>query len=268
MISTRKTPASTIIVSLTTISGRLNEIEQVLQSLNRQTIKPDAIRLYLSEEPFLFDEGVKPDQLPEFLSKMIKRGDCEVMFTRNTGPYRKLLPCLEEHFGSRTVIVTADDDTIYPPDWIANLLRLDNSDEPGSIVAYGARVIESEGPTLLPYVDWKHGRSENLFRNFPVGKYGVLYRANLFDERVLSPKYLDLCASNDDIWFKIAAFANGVGAKVWEESLSALRETFDRPYSESKEALYTINSSRNLALARTVLEYFGLSEAQFVSRIS
>ena len=88
-----------VYISITSIYQRQSELVVTLNSIISQTVIPDGIFLYLSEDPYLLDSGFKnktitDKQLNQFIESnpLIK-----IIWTKNTGPYRKLLPLLEEN---------------------------------------------------------------------------------------------------------------------------------------------------------------------------
>ena len=95
-----------IIVSLTTHGRRIYEVYLAIESIMQGSRKPDRIVLWLSSDI----QGVS---LPLTLLKQMKRG-LIVKFTEDIGPYTKLVPALTEYPDS--VIVTIDDDILYPYD--------------------------------------------------------------------------------------------------------------------------------------------------------
>ena len=113
-----------LIVSLTSIKSRIVYLERVVRSILSQSRAPDRVVLHLSEEPYLQDGGVPQETLPTGLLTLEQAGLLEIRYVANIGPYRKLLPILRAEWEANCVIVTADDDTIYPPLARRNVRRL------------------------------------------------------------------------------------------------------------------------------------------------
>lgn len=93
-----------VVVSLTTIPGRVNLLQRTLASLQRQTCPPDAIYLWLPEP--LFAGG--PSTLPSMDGVIATSGP-------DPGPAMKLLPVLDRELDPETCVITVDDDIEYPP---------------------------------------------------------------------------------------------------------------------------------------------------------
>lgn len=197
------TTAEPITISLTTIRARLGTLHLTLESLARQNYPNLTIRIYVSRDPFLLDEGI--DSLPEACMRVIEahRPRIELHFVRNIGSYRKLVPLLEERLGESSLVVTADDDTLYPPNWVSDLYfhyRLNNC-----IVCYRGHQMAYDDSGWLDYRTWMR-RSPSASRsvlNLPTGKDGVLYNTIFLHPDVLDmERGAALARTVDDLWFK------------------------------------------------------------------
>ncbi|MFQ8432550.1 glycosyltransferase family A protein [Amaricoccus sp. W119] len=198
-----------ITISLTSISGRLPSLAATLGSLLGQDYPDFLIRLYLSHEPFLLDEGVRVP--PPDLEALATADDrIEIRFVPNIGPYRKILPFLAETAGRRCLVATADDDTIYPADWLSGLYRAFR--EHHCVVCYRGHFMRREGTRFAPYRNWMRNavpRNPDLF-NLPTGKDGVLYDTAQFHPDVLDhATALRLAPTADDLWLKWHYSATG-----------------------------------------------------------
>ncbi len=191
-----------ITISLTSISGRLPALTGTLNSLLRQDYPNFLIRLYLSHEPYLLDEGVRMP--PEEIVALARRDDrLEIRFVPNIGPYRKILPFLAETVGRRCLVATADDDTLYPADWLSGLHRAFR--DYNCVVCYRGHHMRREGAQFAQYRQWMRNvvpRNPDLF-NLPTGKDGVLYDTSYFNSGVLDYVLaLRLAPTADDLWLK------------------------------------------------------------------
>ena len=120
-----------VIVTLTTIPSRLNNIAEVIFSIIKQSVKPDEIVLSLPRkslrEPMLNkDPYVISDKLAFFLKKF----NITVHRIENDyGPATKLLGLLERELAknhdkeTEPLIITVDDDKIYDKDTLKVLLE-------------------------------------------------------------------------------------------------------------------------------------------------
>lgn len=206
-----------VYVSITSIYQRQSALIATLNSIINQTMKPDRIFLYLSEEPYLLDSGFKDKTISnKQLSSIIESNSLiEVVWTKNTGPYRKLLPLLEEKFNEDCLIITIDDDTQYNNTIIETYVNLFNAHQ----CQIGARA------TLM---DLKIAKDNNYggpphyevsaINNFNTGKGGILYHPSFFhkfnDIIFNNEIYNKLCSTNDDIWFNCLRMCSDVSCYV------------------------------------------------------
>lgn len=205
----------TIDISLTSISSRMATVCQTLRSLLAQSYDDLRIHLHLSREPFLLDKGVP--ELPEELAQLQREsaGRLRIVYCRNIGPYRKLLPYLHEHWGQSRLVVTADDDTIYPADWLAGLVA--GYDLYRCVVAYRGHRIGLTQDGFANYRSWMKSRIEVNPSPLilPTGKDGILYDTAFFPINVLNVEdALRLAPTADDLWFRWNLALNGVGVYV------------------------------------------------------
>ena len=192
------------IVSVTSTAKRLPMLYFTLKSLERQSVKADEIRVNLSREPYLQDEGISGDVY--WLEEM-----ANVCFVENSGPYRKLLPTLAEAAtGDR--IITIDDDVLYGANWLELLLK--TSDEfPDSIVAGTTRAFsKNRKGNYANYHRWSYCYSEACSIDLvPIGVGGVVYRKELMDtEFLFDENYRVFAPKTDDLWFKACTMKKGI----------------------------------------------------------
>lgn len=105
-----------LIVSLTSYPERINTVSQAINTLLQQTLKPDKLILWLANEQF----PNKELDLPADLLKLKELG-LEINWCEDLKSYKKLIPSL--HLFPDDIIVTADDDLYYQPDWLESLYK-------------------------------------------------------------------------------------------------------------------------------------------------
>jgi len=96
-----------ICVSITTIPERLNNVHKSVESLLKQTKKPDKIFINIPNKYRRFKEIVKKDQIPKFNDESVIVNRCE-----DFGPGTKLLGSIDK-INKNSLIILADDDHIY-----------------------------------------------------------------------------------------------------------------------------------------------------------
>ncbi|APF20152.1 putative glycosyltransferase [Caldithrix abyssi DSM 13497] len=192
-----------IIVSFTTIKERIKNIYLVIESIAQQTMKPDKIVLWLSKKDF------QDDNLPITLKWMMQRG-LEVRYVEDIGPHTKLLYALKEF--ENYLIITIDDDIIYPIDLIENLYNT-HKNYPKAICCNAAMLIKKDKKgNFLPYNEWPTITDRFMISDYllPLGVDGVLYPSNSLDNMVFKQNLIKkLCPKADDIWFKIMSLKKG-----------------------------------------------------------
>lgn len=221
-----------LIVSITTIPERIGKVHIVIDSLLRQSLKPDRLILWLNECNEPGRPRVSRQTLPESLTRLERRG-LTIEWCCNIGPYCKLIPALRMF--PAALIATADDDVFYPFDWLKTLYEA-YVDEPRFIHCHRAHMMKCDASgELLPYRKWDYfapniqGPDPMLF---PTGVGGVLYApGHLHPDVTNEAIFMKLCPKADDVWLKAMAVANGTMCKkVAKESarLYSVRYRNDR----------------------------------------
>ena len=246
----KRTPP--LIVSLTTYEPRIGKVHLCIESLLRQDLKPDAIFLWLADD-------LPPELVSSALRRQERRG-LQIRFHANLRSFMKIVPTLEEY--PDAVIVTCDDDMIYPHDWLDGLYR-SYVEEPEYIHCHRAHLITrlTDGE-IEDYERWEYlapgvqGPSNLLF---PTGVGGVLYPpGSLADECTDAEIFLALCPTQDDVWLKAMAVRQGTLAK----KVAPDSREFETIRGTQKQALSYINTGeggRNDAQVRAVFERYGIN---------
>ncbi len=185
-----------IVVSLTSIPERMHLVHLCIESLLNQSLKPDYLNLWLPES-----EQVNSDTLPRKLRDQQERG-LTIDFVRDIGSYTKLLYSLKRF--RHAVIVTADDDTIYPSTWLEGLYTSHLLNK-NSIICYrGTLITGIKDRGIDQYSQWpEYNSQQSNLSLFPTGKDGILYPPfSLHDEVFNEPVFREICPTGDDIWFK------------------------------------------------------------------
>ncbi|NMH60191.1 glycosyltransferase [Alteromonas ponticola] len=232
---------SSLIISLTTIHSRVDKIHLVIESLlNQQTSIDFEVRLYISDEAYLLDKGI--NNIPDTLQRVAKNSDgrFNVFYTQNIGPYRKFLPLLKEYFADKidfTYLVTVDDDTVYPDNWLQGLIEANQKHN--CVVAYRGRQLVCDEESVMPYNTWIHSDSTVLqpsLKTVGTGKDGILYRPEYFHPDIVDiEQALAACNHADDLWLKVHTAINGVPSVLLAESLE---EAFQDLGEEDDNTLY------------------------------
>lgn len=122
---------SDIIVSFTTWPAREIFVKDMLLSLSKQTVKPDKIICWLSNEEY---NGIIPDSLKECLKNNLLT---EVQFVNKNTYGHKRYNIFKKYFNSYVILV--DDDLYYPSTYIETMLT-NAKKYPGCVSCYYSRI--------------------------------------------------------------------------------------------------------------------------------
>jgi hypothetical protein len=224
-----------VFVSITTISSRIEQISGTLRSILNQSYSAFNLSLLVSKEPYLLDRGIS--EIPRALVEL-SRADprLSIGYVRNIGPYRKLLPMLTT--GRRSIIVTADDDTIYGPDWLAGLVEAYNRYR--CVICYRGHLMSATGGKFDGYRKWMNNKMPlgADLRILPTGKDGILYDTVHFHENVLNWRdAIQVAPTADDLWFKWHTAA--VGVPVLALNTDYRTSSFETTIGSDSPSLYS-----------------------------
>lgn len=220
-----------IIVSLTSYDKRIHDVKYTIYSLLNQTFPPDN---------WFF--GLTIDW-------------CE-----NLRSYKKLIPALEKY--PDDIIVTADDDSFYRPDWL-KILYDAHSENPDCIVAHRAHRIrlDTRG-NLFPYVQWQfeiksfNGSRFERYSNFSTGAGGILYSKKFFHGDISRRELLkEVAPFADDIWFWAMTVLNGTKILIPTAAQSKLIYV-DIDTQINGETLWAKNKTQNDVQLKQVIEKY------------
>lgn len=188
-----------VVVSMTSYGRRLNTVTPAaIASLLNQSVMPDKIVLWIGHG----------EKITAKIKKLMEYG-LEVKYTEDIRSYTKLIPALREYPNS--CIVTVDDDIVYPPYLIKDLVDA-HKKKPNAVISHRARKIIIEDGVHVQYNNWPI--LDNIKKStlvLPTGVGGVLYPPSTFDERVFDQKvFLDIAPNVDDLWFWAASELLGV----------------------------------------------------------
>jgi hypothetical protein len=190
------------VVSLTTYGKRINSVYLAIESIAEGSLLPSRAILWLDDEA-----GFK--NRPESLRRLENRG-LEIFLTENYGPHKKYYPYVKTTDSFSTPLVTADDDCLYPRNWLHRLAESFN-ENPSVVSCYRAHVIKLQGKAIAPYGDWTPCRSSQpRFYHFATGCSGCIYAPNLL--RVFKAGgegFRTVCPRNDDFWLHVQALRAG-----------------------------------------------------------
>jgi hypothetical protein len=243
-----------IIVSLTTHGKRIHDVHLTIESLLNQTHKPNKVTLWLAEDEF------NERTIPLLLKRQQTRG-LEIVYCEDLKSYTKLIPALGKY--PDHIIITVDDDVLYPFNLIENLYKAYLEDRRCVYYARGHKMTWGDKHQLRNYRDWiwDYKGEEKSMLHFPTGCGGVLYPPQCFHKDILrNDLFLKLAPTADDVWFKAMTLLQGYPCK---------RIVSGDKYIDTKKhqdiALYHINNTNNNEnmndiSIRQVFNYYNLWE--------
>lgn len=203
-------PRSDVTVGLTTIPSRAPHLVPTVKSLLNQTVLPRRVVVHIPDESRR--EGTPYEVPPDLLGLEV----VEVVRGRDWGPATKILPLLTSAPPDAR-IVSVDDDRIYRPHFLEDLVAASDADPDAAVGCCGLRVpldgVDRRKGLLGRTVDGlRFGRGvslrgSRLKKPLPVdvlhGYGGVLLRPRFFDLATLAD--MDgappAAWTEDDTWF-------------------------------------------------------------------
>lgn len=234
-----------VYISLTTISSRIGGVYRVLENIFTGPIVPDRVFLVISHDSFLADKGIPKEMVPQELIELGKKYPLSIVYTKNIGPHRKLLPVLDRFWFDDVIIITMDDEYRegdYLRTYLSQLMKYYLHSTRDAVVALrGRRVglchrtsqkhmmlpthaaaepqhLADRHLDYLPYSSWSvvppiYSESgmlpaTGLMLVLGTGVGGVLYRPRFLHEIIFDEGFRNATATADDITFRLAAMAN------------------------------------------------------------
>lgn len=200
LCSIEKQKAQNVVVSLTSFPERINEVELSIKSLIHQTVRPEKIILWLAKKQF---ENVKiPSNLRNLCQYGLEICFCEEDILAHKKYYYSMLEYPEK------VIITYDDDLIYPEDSIENLLNAHKSNPNAIVCNRGREIVITKKGDIAPYKYWDtYGKilaGTPSYRIMASTGAGTLYPAGCMPEQTFDiNKIKKLALTADDLWMKV-----------------------------------------------------------------
>ncbi|KAJ3100326.1 hypothetical protein HDU97_002366 [Phlyctochytrium planicorne] len=194
-----------VVASMSTFGKRIDRIEQTVESLYKQTWRPEVLYLHVPKEVkrIQVDDVMRP--LVKVLEKKYK-GWLKVTRPDDYGPSTKLLGTLLVEKDPNTIIVTIDDDQIYHHGMI-------------NALAEAAQAHPDAAPCFICET-WPKGAERPFYAKpgecFGWGNAfaGLAYRVRFFDEGVFDYSTVPKgCYLHDDVY--LSGFLRGKGHRPY-----------------------------------------------------
>ncbi len=190
------------VLSLTTQPHRLELVFYAIESIACGRRKPSRLHLWITDEKSYLN-------LPSTLQRLASRG-LEIHLTEDLGPHTKYYPYVNREAKFDAPLVTADDDVIYPQEWLEQLTQGYEAN-PSAIHCFRAHRIRMATARPTPYNSWapcEDTRPSHL--NFITGVSGVVYPPEyLLYLKQYGTAFTRCCPHSDDIWLTVIALRGG-----------------------------------------------------------
>lgn len=234
-----------LVVSLTSFPKRICTIHLVIESILRQSLRPNKVLLYLSKEQF--GDTVDESNLPKRLLALQKKGLEIIMVDGDLRSYKKFYYAFKDYPDS--LVVTVDDDIIYNTDLIRTLFEAKGEN---NVTANLARIIaKDKSGNLMPYSEWK--LDDNPVNNhIIIGAGGAMYSPRLMYKDVLNVElFMNLAPKADDMWLSAMARLNNIRILP-----TGYANKFIAISIKHNESLYSENASQNDVQIQSINEFF------------
>lgn len=196
-----KDVADNLVVSMTSFPARLETLWLTVESIKHQNMRPSKIVLYL------INEEISREHLPQSLAKE-EDELFEIRFRDG-----KLRAHGKYHFAMKdfpdSIIVTVDDDMIYPPYMLNIMLECHKKNPTAVVTNRTSEIMYNIDGSLKPYSEWNNQFNECDYKEgyvekdllIPMGVCGAMYPPHIMYKDVLNfslAKQLSYLA--DDLW--------------------------------------------------------------------
>lgn len=244
-----------IYVSLTSIFQRQQYLLTCLKSILKLNLKPNKCFIFLSENPYLIDDGFKNKIITNNDLKNIINNNriFEIRWVENIGPYRKLIPLLREKWNEDCLIFTFDDDVILHPDILSNYINDYNRYK--CCISYRGF---STNINSIDYFKYCHDKTDHRTYNkynFANSGVGMITHPSFFhktNKLILNEDiFLKICPTADDIWYYICRILNNIPTVICQYENRLFQLKYD-----SKTALFAnYNINKNTTTLKNVVEF-------------
>lgn len=194
-------PPFRVVVSLTTTPSRLDKVMDSVNSLVAQSLTPNQIYVNIPRGPMKrhpersYDDIEIPAELTK-LEPLVKVNRCV-----DDGPATKLLGALRLENDDSTLVITVDDDFVYPERLVEALAweSVAKPEESLGICGWGLMPLPHEVgvvPAYVPYFMRPKGRYVDILQ----ACCGNAYRRGFFHDVEALADIPGVCVTVDDVW--------------------------------------------------------------------
>ena len=213
-----------VIVSLTTIPERIDRVYLAIETLLKQSVKPDRLILWVKKKDFNSKTLYNKNRHTRKLVNQKKRG-LQIEFCEDLYSYSIIIHTLEKY--PNAIIVTADDDLYYKKQWLKELYESYVSSLEYVHCHMARYIIKSSEDSLKTLTEWSKDADKLMnpsINNFPYTGAGCLFPPGSLHSEVFNKKiFLEISPHCDDAWLKAMTIMKNVKSKQVNPISSTLR---------------------------------------------
>ena len=236
-----------IVVSLTTISGRIKDIFPTLNSLVLQTHKPNLIVLWLGDNA----------EYPKRIISKIKSMGIKIEYCKDLGPNTKYHYAFKEY--NNDLVITVDDDIIYNEKMIEELYST-HLKHPDLVIARRVHKIRfglDRRPVKYRNWIWEYRNSNQPSHELlATGVGGVLYTPSVMKLKCwVNTDFLNVCPFCDDIWLKFCELTHNIKVCAVDDSMFEY-DVVNKKMQKTALATENVDKEKNDERIQSCIEYF------------
>ncbi len=220
---------------MTTHGHRIKHVHYTIETIAGGSAKPRRMILWISHA----DAHLITMELRDLLGRGL-----EIRYTTDYGPHTKYYPYCRDAAASPSDelhLVTADDDLLYPPDWLRALIDSAAIEPRPVIVAHRTHRIRIENGMVSPYRNWawEGGTESPSYSNFATGVSGVSYPPEFIREigETDSAEFMECAHLADDPWLH----SRSVLFEIPTKQVSRRAAVYPEHHPDAQRSLSAVN---------------------------
>ncbi|MBQ0016226.1 MAG: hypothetical protein KBT04_04520, partial [Bacteroidales bacterium] len=196
--------AEGVVVSLTSFPDRISNVWQVVACMKRQTVRPEKIFLWLSEDQFPTKR--LPDSLLDIEDEVF-----QVKWVKGDIRSHKKYFYVSQQFPDSWVVLV-DDDIYYPTNLIERMLAAKGNRQHVLVCNFGYLMRYNSDGVVMPYSCWidlyQNISNDDIF--FGSGGGTMFKPSDMYNDLLDSNLFLSLTPNADDVWLNAMAQLGGI----------------------------------------------------------
>ena len=250
-----------IVVSMTTTPHRIDRIQKTLDTVLSQTAPIK--KIYLSI-PYRFKRDNLEYKIPKWLQDNKK---ITILRTKDYGPATKLLGLLEQvDLPPDTIIVTLDDDIMYPKGLVLQLAHRARQYPHYAITILGANPeYDDQGNVSIKSVRGLiNDHNDKSFVAVAQGFAGIAYRRSFFDSTIFdivnAPQE---CINSDDLYLSFYLAKHNIPRQTLNDSLASYKQVLPDQVGLEADALHA-QAIKETQRHRTCIAYMKQKDPEVI----